>query len=251
MLNSMSDSVSACTILFPMAGLGMRFKNAGFVEPKPMIKVGDKLMIEWAIDSIKSLSTEHNLIFIALEKDLDLGLSSILENFGEIIPVTTVTKGAVSSTLMASKLIKNSSPLLILNCDQYITLDVNVFMSESLNYDASVVVFESNNPHHSFIEINDKLVTRVEEKIAISNLACGGLYYYKHGIDYITAAQSMISKNITTNGEYYISPVFNELITSGKKVTYFKIPQDRIHMLGTPEEVALFESKLTRKEVSS
>ena len=246
----MSDNVPMCTILFPMAGQGIRFKNAGFVEPKPMIKVGDKLMIEWALDSIKSLSTKHKLVFIALEKDLDFGLSRILENLGEIVRLTSVTNGAVSSTLLASKYINNRLPLLILNCDQYINWDINDFINESINYDASVVVFESQNPHHSFIESNGDLVTRVEEKIAISNLACGGMYYYKYGIDYVEAAQSMISKGITTNGEYYISPVFNELIAAGKKITYFTLPKERIHMLGTPEEVSLFQTKLTRKEVS-
>lgn len=46
--------------------------------------------------------------------------------------------------------------------------------------------------------------------------------------------------NERTNGEFYITPVFNKLIELNKKITYFKIPNNKKHMLGTPEEVQDF-----------
>ena len=39
-------------ILFPIAGLGTRFKSNGYNEPKPFVDVKGKPLIEWAISSI-------------------------------------------------------------------------------------------------------------------------------------------------------------------------------------------------------
>ena len=48
-------------ILIPMAGLGSRFKDAGFIFPKPLIEVRDKTMIQMVVDS---LNIDANYIFI-------------------------------------------------------------------------------------------------------------------------------------------------------------------------------------------
>ena len=48
-------------ILIPMAGAGSRFLNEGFEEPKPLIKVNGKTLIE---HSVESLNLEGNYIFI-------------------------------------------------------------------------------------------------------------------------------------------------------------------------------------------
>ena len=37
-------------ILIPMAGLGSRFKNAGYKNIKPLIKVNGKTFIQWAVE---------------------------------------------------------------------------------------------------------------------------------------------------------------------------------------------------------
>ena len=50
--NLNSDQVN---ILIPMAGMGSRFAQAGFPEPKPLIKVLGKTMVEWAAKSFNFL----------------------------------------------------------------------------------------------------------------------------------------------------------------------------------------------------
>jgi len=229
-----------------MAGRGLRFKNAGYIDPKPMIKVGDRTMIEWAIHSLKDLTIEHQYYFIALESDLSSGLNKVLLNKGKIIALPQVTSGAVNSTLFASKFIDNSLPLIIMNCDQFLNWSINNFLFSVKKFDAGVVVFKSKNPHHSYIKYKSINVSRVEEKNVISDLACGGIYYFKHGSDYVDAANSLINKKITTNGEYYISPTLNKLIEDGKNVTYFEVEIKNIFMLGTPEELTFSEHKMMK-----
>ena len=48
-------------ILIPMAGAGSRFKEAGYIFPKPLIEIDNKPMIQWVIES---LNLEGNFIFI-------------------------------------------------------------------------------------------------------------------------------------------------------------------------------------------
>jgi dTDP-glucose pyrophosphorylase len=203
-------------------------------------------MIIWALESISGL-IDFQLIFIVLESDLNIELNDILKQKGKIITLEQITDGAVSSTLKASSLINNENPLIIVNCDQYIEWDINKFITKAKNFDGSVVVFKSNNIHHSFISKRRRKIIRVEEKIAISNLACGGIYYYRSGKDFVTMAKKYIDRGLRTNGEFYISPIFNEYIGAGKVITFFKVKKSKIHMLGTPEEVAVFKRKYNRK----
>ena len=48
----------------------------------------------------------------------------------------------------------------------------------------------------------------------------------------------MIDKDIRTNNEFYVCPVFNEAIEDDKKVKVF--PIDKMWGLGTPEDLNNF-----------
>ncbi len=48
----------------------------------------------------------------------------------------------------------------------------------------------------------------------------------------------MIKKNIRTNNEFYVCPVFNEAIKDGLKVKVFEI--EEMWGIGTPEDLRLF-----------
>jgi dTDP-glucose pyrophosphorylase len=226
-----------------MAGQGKRFKDKGYIEPKPLISVGGKTMIEWALSSLVSSQHNFHFIFVVQKIDLTQGLYDILKDKGEIISVESFTEGAVNSAMLADSFINNDSPLIIANCDQYIAWNIDDFIEYSLKYDSSVVVFNSGWPAYSYVKINGDLVIEVKEKVVISNLACGGIYFYGQGSYFINGAKELIRSNERTNGEFYISPVFNELIKEGKTVSYFKIEPNNVHMLGTPEEIKTFLSE--------
>jgi len=227
-------------IVVPMAGGGKRFKDAGYTQPKPMISIAGRPMIDWAIECVSGLKVPHKFIFLALASDLKAGLGTLLSARGEIVVLNEISAGAVNTTLHSKYLIDNSDPLVIANCDQYLEWNFNEFINSTQEFDGSVVVFESTNPHHSYIEASNDLIIRVKEKEVISDLACGGVYFYRRGSDYVQGAQKLIESNERTNGEFYITPVFNKLIEINKKITYFKVSSSDKHMLGTPEEVKEF-----------
>ena len=81
------------------------------------------------------------------------------------------------------------------------------------NIDGGIISFKSTHPKWSFAKLNeDGFVSEVAEKKPISNIATVGVYYWKKGSDYVKYAEQMIDKDIRTNNEFYVCPVFNEAI---------------------------------------
>ena len=78
-------------------------------------------------------------------------------------------------------------------------------------------------------------VTEVAEKRPISNIATCGIYWYRRGSDFVKYANRMIMKDIRVNNEFYIAPVYNELINDGLKLIPYYV--HKMHGIGTPEDL--------------
>ena len=96
--------------------------------------------------------------------------------------------------------------------------------------------FEATHPKWSFAKLDKNgYVSEVAEKKPISNIATVGVYYWKKGSDYVKYAEQMIDKDVRTNNEFYVCPVFNEAICDDKKIKVF--PIEKMWGLGTPEDL--------------
>ena len=229
-------------VLIPMAGAGSRFADAGYTFPKPLIEVGNKPMIQVVTDN---LNIEAHHIFIVQKKhykkyNLETVLKLIKPNCS-IVQVEGVTEGAACTTLLAKKLINNDNPLVIANSDQFVEWNANevmyAFSTEGI--DGGILTFQSTHPKWSYAKKNDSgFVSEVAEKKPISTNATVGIYYYKKGSDYVRCAEKMIEKDIRTNNEFYVCPVYNELIKEGGKVRIKNI--NKMWGLGTPEDLNNF-----------
>lgn len=229
-------------VLIPMAGAGSRFAQAGYTFPKPLIEVNNKPMIQVVVDN---LNIEANYIFIVQQEHYDrYNLKQFLNLIApgcQIVCVNGMTEGAACTTLLAKHLIDNDQPLLIANSDQFVEWNSNeclyAFTAEGI--DAGIVTFQATHPKWSFVLLDEKgFVNEVAEKKPISDIATVGIYFWRHGADYVKYAEQMIAKNIRTNNEFYVCPVFNEAIADNKKIRIKMI--DRMWGLGTPEDLKHF-----------
>lgn len=236
-----------CTnILIPMAGKGSRFANAGYAFPKPLIEVNGRTMIEVVIENLK-LKTPHKFIFICqrdhYEKyDLHNILKNATSNNFDVILINGITQGAACTALLAKKYINNEQELLIANSDQFIESNINEFIhgARNNNYDGYIMTFESSHPKWSYVRTVNKKVVEVAEKKVISRNATVGIYYYKHGSYFVYSAENMIYKNIRYGNEFYVCPVYNEMILNGKNIGIFEIPRKNMYGLGTPEDLHIY-----------
>ena len=230
-------------VLIPMAGAGSRFEQVGYTFPKPLIDVTGKPMIQMVTEN---LNIEAKYIYIVQKEhyekyNLKYLLNLITNNNCEIVQIDSLTEGAACTTLLAKEFIDNDEPLLIANSDQFVEWDSNEFMYSMVadNVDGGILTFEATHPKWSFAKLgNDGFVSEVAEKKPISNIATAGIYYWAHGSNYVKYAEQMIEKDIRTNNEFYVCPVYNEAIQDGKKVKIFQI--EKMWGLGTPEDLEVF-----------
>lgn len=240
--NSVPWIDSTLNVLIPMAGLGSRFSEAGYIFPKPLIEVNNKPMIQVVVEN---LNIEAHYIFIVQKEHYEkYNLKQVLSLISpgcDIVQVDGLTEGAACTTLMAKDLIDNDNPLLLSNADQFLEWSSNdcIYAFSADNIDGGILTFESTHPKWSFAKLGeDGLVSEVAEKKPISSNATCGVYYWKHGSDYVKYATSMIEKNIRTNNEFYVCPVFNEAIQDGKKIKIKHI--EKMWGLGTPGDLQYF-----------
>lgn len=228
-------------ILIPMAGEGSRFVEEGYTFPKPLIDVNGKPMIQVVVEN---LDFDAEYIFLVRQNHLDqyVGLEDTLKTITNgrcrIVPVDSLTEGAAATALLAKEFINNEEDLLIANSDQFIEYEIENFklLKNMGNVDAIVFTFNAVHPKWSFVKVNSRgIITEVAEKKPISNIATCGIYWYRRGSDFVQYAEQMIEKNVRVNNEFYIAPVYNELIQDNKKLIPFYVHQ--MHGLGTPEDL--------------
>lgn len=229
-------------VLIPMAGAGSRFAQAGYTFPKPLIEVNGKPMIQVVVEN---LNVEAHYIFLVQREHYEkYNLKQLLNLIApgcDIIQVNGLTEGAACTTLLARDLINNDEPLLMANSDQFVEWNSNecLYGFTADEVDGGIVTFKATHPKWSFARVGeDGFVNEVAEKNPISDDATVGIYYWKKGSDYVRYAEQMIDKNIRTNNEFYVCPVFNEAIGDGKKIKIKPIP--RMWGIGTPEDLEYF-----------
>ena len=236
-------------ILIPMAGRGKRFEDAGYSFPKPLIDVNGKPMIQIIVENL-NFSAEH--VFLCQKEHSEkYSLKELLELVSpncKIIKVNGITEGAACTALLAKEFINNEEELIIANSDQWVDWNNQHFLSYLRKNEAigGIVTFIATHPKWSFVKINEKNeVLEVAEKRPISNIATVGIYYFKKGKYFVESAEKMIEKNIRTNNEFYIAPVYNEMIQKGEKVLHYPIAEMR--GMGTPEDLTEFLKKTDKK----
>lgn len=236
-------------ILIPMAGEGSRFAKEGYTFPKPLIDVNGKPMIQMVVEN---LDFDAEYVFLVRKEHLFMydGLKSTINRITNgkfrIVEVDGLTEGAACTALLAKEFIDNDDDLLIANSDQIMKYSPENFqyIKNFSDIDALIFCFHSVHPKWSFVKTNSRgVVVEVVEKNPISDIATCGVYWYRKGSDFVRCAEKMIANNIRTNNEFYIAPVYNELIRDGATIIPFFVQE--MHGIGTPEDLNFY---LARKK---
>ena len=107
-------------LLLPIAGDSHRFKNAGYYNPKSMIEVLGKSILEWSLKSIDI--KECKLIFIIRKEQQEKHniQKFLIDKFGwniNIVVIDEKTDGTLSTCMLAENYINNNLPLIIFTPD--------------------------------------------------------------------------------------------------------------------------------------
>lgn len=238
-------------IVIPMAGRGTR---VNLDRPKPLGKIFDKSLIEWAVST---LNLEGQYIFITRLYDhpgWNYELQELLMKIKpgcKIISVNYTTEGPASSALLAKELINNDQPLIITNCDQILEWNAEAFQQHvtSTNCDGCVVTYPTDKPSNSYVAVDETgQIINIAEKKVISNNSLNGIHYWKQGKDFVWAAEKMIQDDIRTNGEFYISLTYYPLMLANKKLNIFQISPDEHWAVGIQSDIERFKEYYAGKK---
>ncbi|MDD6056113.1 MAG: glycosyltransferase family 2 protein [Helicobacteraceae bacterium] len=230
-------------IVFPMAGLSSRFLNAGYKEPKYMLKIGAESVFLKAVSSFSKYFNAAKFLFIYrnIHNTSDF-IKQECEKMGllnyKAVELESTTLGQAHTTALGLEALKipQYRSILIFNID---TFRPNFTLPDSSILEACgyLEVFRGEGEHWSFV-LGDENgnVLKTAEKDRISSLCSSGLYYFKNAGDFLSVFKWSVENKQSVKGEYYIAPLYNRLIAMGKCVKFVEIPQKQIIFCGTPLE---------------
>lgn len=221
-------------IVIPMAGAGSRFVTAGYHIPKPFIPIKGRAMIEHVLDNVGVPGAKFYLL--SRIEHLTYVANTTIPSRTDVsfVLINQPTEGAACTVLRAERFIDNDEPLLIANSDQWVRYDVDAWQKLIGACDGAIMTFSADHPKWSYAREEGGRVIEVAEKRVISEHATVGIYYFRRGSDWVRGARQMIAKNIRVNNEFYVCPVFNELVPD-LDIRIF--PVEAMFGLGTPEDL--------------
>ena len=111
-----------------MAGRGSRFTSNNVHVPKPLINIGGKYMIEWALKNVTDLNYSEIIFIILKEHNVDFQLGTRLRELNipnsNILEIDNVTEGQLQTVLAAKDVLKTEEYLLISPTDTYVLSNI-------------------------------------------------------------------------------------------------------------------------------
>lgn len=235
-----------------MSGQGSRFQRAGYKDPKPLIKVHGKPIIEYVVNLFPG---EEDFLFICRQEHLDnTDMRRILIDLkpaAQIVSVEGSKKGPVWAVAQAFDHIRDEEPVIVNYCDFYMNWDYHHFKRtvQANQCDGAIPSYIGFHPHllheqnfyASTRVTTDGFMEEIKEKHSFTqnkmdSPQSAGTYYFRKGEFVKRYFQKMIDEDIALNGEYYASLVYNLLQRDGLKTfVYDRVPH--FCQWGTPEDL--------------
>lgn len=244
-------------VLIPMAGTGNRFVQKGYVNPKPLIKVNDKRIIEYVLDMFDE---DDNIYFICNHAHLkNTDMLNVLKECrrdAEVLCIQNHKKGPIYTIMPFLDLVDDDEEVLVCYCDNPFLWDKSKFKAhvESMKLDGCILTHSGMHPHTlnstkmAFLKVQGELMLEIKEKESytdnpMNEHASTGAYYFRKGSMMKKCFKHTIDRDINYNGEYYVTLAYNSLVQEGYRVGFYDT--EFVTVFGTPAEVESFEAWVT------
>ena len=236
-------------IVITMGGLGSRFRKAGYTVPKYMIEAKGRTLFEWSMISLEGyMDRADKYVFIAMKdenNDVEGFIRSKCEELSimdpKVILLDYLTDGQATTAMLADKYWEREHALLIYNIDTYV--EAGEMNSAELKGDGFIPCFQAEGDHWSFVRLDDTgRVAEIKEKKRISNYCTLGAYYFRTCALYEDLYNEYYQNKDRelVNGEKYVAPLYDYLLSKGGDIYISDISPEKVHVLGTPEELQAF-----------
>ena len=235
-------------VVITMAGLGSRFRKAGYNVPKYEIEVHGRTLFEWSMESLKGFNdVPCKYIFIVRAEDQAASfIKEKMQLFNisdvHIIEIDHMTDGQATTAMLARDCWDPDGELIVYNIDTYV--EAYAMKYADLKGDGFIPCFKAEGDHWSFVRTEGDKVVEIREKKRISDNCTLGLYYFKSCQLYESIYQQYYKGNEHMEmNEKYIAPLYNYMLEQGYQIYISDIDPEKVHVLGTPEELEVFRQE--------
>lgn len=233
-------------IIIPLGGIGKRFIDYGFEEPKPLIKALGKEIIFKVIESLKL--KKNDKIYIIYNEILDqYNFQNYFINYTNIFlqKLNRITDGPVETiSYIIESLENDTEPLLLVDGDTFYTVDI---LKKLRKKKYSTIVYsntQNKEPIYSYIKTKNNTVFDIAEKKIISNKFNIGAYYFKNINIYKKFSKLVLNKN----SKAYISDIYKEMIIKKNKIQSLRVNRKDFVCLGTPKQLINYCTKAKQEK---
>ena len=239
-------------IIVPMSGFGERFRRAGHVIPKPLIEIEGKPIVAHVIDMFP---TETDFTFICNQEHLNepaYQMESILKEYcpsGRIVGIPPHKLGPIYAVRQVEHLLVPSEPVVVNYCDFTCYWDWHHFKRyvEETACQGAIPAYKGFHPHslgstnYAYMRERNGWILDIQEKQPFTNnrieeYASSGTYYFASAAIMSEAFRTVMEKDLSVGGEYYVSLAYKPLFEHKKPIAVY--PLQHFMQWGTPEDVA-------------
>lgn len=242
-------------LIIPMSGIGKRFLEKGYTTPKPLIEVDGFPMVQHVLNLFPNT---NDVTFICNENHIrDTNMQEILKKIKDDCKIISISReglqGPVDAISRVFDSIDDNKEIIISYCDYSTYWDYESFLTDvrQKGSDGCIVCYTGFHPHmlgsdnYAFVNVENGVAKKVQEKKPftdnkMSELASNGTYYFKSGKIVKKYFSELLKTDDKINNEYYVSLVYNKMISDGLKVTTFLI--ENMLQWGTPYDLEIYNS---------
>lgn len=238
-------------LIIPMSGIGKRFIEAGYPDPKPLIPVDGRQIIAHVLDIFPGV---EDVTFICNEDHIKhTNMKAILETYcptGKIVTIPSHKKGPVYAVAQIFDQIDDDRPVIVSYCDYGTVWDFDAFLEAVDGYEGGIPCYTGFHPHmlgsdnYAFCKEEDLILLDIKEKEPFTDnkmdeFASNGTYYFGSGDIVKTYFQKLMDADLNLKGEFYVSLVYKMLLEDGLLTRIFEI--EKMLQWGTPYDLEIYK----------
>jgi glucose-1-phosphate thymidylyltransferase len=225
-------------VVIPLAGKGTRLRPHTHVTPKPLLRVGDKPVMEYILDDLVGLGVQEGVFITGhLKEKVESYMRSEYPDFRVDYVEQAVQNGTAGAVDLARPFVRED--MLIIFVDTL--FDADLTLAQRLPDDVAGIIWVKEVEDYQRFGVvltdEDGFMQRIIEKPKepISRLANIGLYYIRdwkllfEGIDHVLATDP------GPGGEYFLTDAFQYMIDQGARIQTVEV--EGWYDAGKPETV--------------
>ena len=245
------------TVVVPMAGLGKRFADEGYLEPKPLVKVSGAPM---AVQAASDLPLAERYVFVLRENmpGIDIIPRKLEESFSGLCIswIDNVSEGqactaATGLNSLECNLENLDGPVTFGACDNGVIYKENILAEQLADPEVDVLVWGVRGYPNAirrpemfgWVDEVDGRISSISVKKALclpeSDPIVIGTFTFKRACDFQRAYESLVSRDGRVNGEFFIDSLINDAIEMGLECRLLEV--DSYLCWGTPNDLEAFQ----------